>query len=87
MVLVQMKRESEESECFQGGGDDVDAGEESGPSKESSLVKPSREAIGVSDTESSRCAPSYGDNNSWIEKGRRRWHRRGPEQWLRVASR
>jgi hypothetical protein len=59
MVLVQMEQESEESECFQGGGGDVDEGEESGPSKESSLVKPSRDAIGVSDAESSRCAPSY----------------------------
>jgi hypothetical protein len=58
MVLVQMERESEESECFQSGGGDVDEGEESGPSKESSLVKPSREAMGVSGAESSRCAPS-----------------------------
>ena len=43
------------SECLQRRGDvDEDEGEESGPSKESSLVKPSRQATGVSDAESSR---------------------------------
>jgi hypothetical protein len=58
---------------------------ETGPSKESSLVKPSRRQSGVSVRRARMCATSFSRENSCDRKGwRRRWRRSWG--WLRAGE-